>query len=103
MAHLKSAKAWNKKYNKGSTELYAKNLNLEVMRRILTVLVEQNPIKITNLAMFSRMNHVICKKYLQSMCKLGWIAFLSPDDYSLIKLTEMGIKIQVILDSLNYT
>ena len=67
-----------KGYNKSRLKIfYAKNLNLEVILRILQVLREHSPVKITNLAMYSRMNHIKCKKYLQSMCHLGWIEFLA--------------------------
>ena|SRR3989442_4572011 len=102
MAALKTAKARSKDITNDSKS-YAKNLNLAVLHRILQALVEQSPIKVTNLAMFSRMNHIVCKKYLQTMCKLGWIEILSHHDHTLIKLSEMGIKIQTALNFLGQT
>jgi predicted transcriptional regulator len=101
MVVLEIAQAGNREVTK-SPESYAKNLNLEVMHRILQVLIEQGPIKITNLAMHSSLNHITCKKYLQSMGKFGWIKFMS-DNYTLIMLTEVGVKIQKALNSLAQT
>ena len=93
-----------KGYNKSRLKIfYAKNLNIEVILRILQVLREHSPVKITNLAMYSRMNHIKCKKYLQSMCHLGWIEFLAHHDNNLIKITELGIKTQTMIDSLGQT
>ena len=100
MAGLGIAKVLNK--SKRGTDSYAKNLNLGVIHRILDVLGEQGPIKITNLAMYSRMNHIVCKKYLRTLRILGWIEFPSHASNLLIKITDQGKKIQAILDSLNY-
>ena len=102
MTVIKTAKARNKDITK-STESYAESLNLRVIHRILHALGEQSPIKVTNLAMHSRMNHIMCKKYLRSMCILGWIEFLALSGDNLIKLTDTGIKIQTVLDSLGFT
>ena len=102
MAVLKTAKTRNKDETK-NTESYAKSINLGVIHRILHALGEQSPIKVTNLAMHSRMNHIVCKKYLRSMCILGWIEFLALSGDNLIKLTDTGIKIQTVLDSLGFT
>ena len=100
MVAPKIFKIGNKSKTKDLGDSYAKNLNLGVTRRILQVLKEQSPIKITNLAMYSRMNHIVCKRYLESMNVLGWIELLSHSKNILIKLTDSGIKIQTMLDSL---
>src|SRR5437773_12309504 len=102
MAVLNTAKTKNKDVTK-STESYAESLNLRLIHRILHALGEKSPIKVTNLAMHSRMNHIVCKKYLRSMCILGWIEFLALSGDNLIKLTDTGIKIQTGLDSLGLT
>src|SRR5712664_10236 len=102
MAVLKTAKTRNKDVTK-NTESYAKSLNLVVIHRILDALREKSPIKVTNLAMYSRMNHIVCRKYLRSMCFLGWVEFLSYSGNTLIKMTDTGIKIQTVLDSLGFT
>ncbi|MGI0074028.1 MAG: hypothetical protein ACREA3_09475 [Nitrosotalea sp.] len=56
-----------------------KSINVDVMNRILKVLYEQSPVKITNLAMSSGLNYNTCKRYLHLMGIFGWIETSSED------------------------
>ncbi len=72
---------------------YGKNYNIEVIIRILSVLHENGPEKITNLAMRSGINHTTCKKYSYFMQKLEWIQVTSEKCNTYLQVTNSGIKI----------
>jgi predicted transcriptional regulator len=75
-----------------------KNINLDVMNRILKVLYEHGPIKLTNLAMSSGLNYNTCKRYLHLMKIFGWIETLSVDVAIMARITEAGRKIHNTLN-----
>ena len=75
-----------------------KNINVDVMNRILKVLYEQSPIKITNLAMSSGLNYNTCKRYLHLMRIFGWIETSSEDKIILARITETGRRIHSTLN-----
>ncbi|HYL67006.1 MAG TPA: winged helix-turn-helix domain-containing protein [Nitrosopumilaceae archaeon] len=75
-----------------------KNINVDVMNRILKVLYEQSPIKLTNLAMASGLNYNTCKRYLHLMKIFGWIETSSEDDVTMARITEAGGKIHSTLN-----
>lgn len=75
-----------------------KNINVDVMNRILKVLYEQSQIKITNLAMSSGINYNTCKKYLHLMKIFGWIETLIEDKVILARITETGRRIHRTLN-----
>ncbi len=70
-----------------------KSINVDVMNRILKVLYEQSPIKMTNLAMFSGLNYNTCKRYLNLMQIFSWIETSSEDKIVMVRITETGRKI----------
>jgi predicted transcriptional regulator len=76
-----------------------KNVNVDVMNRILKVLYEQSPIKITNLAMSSGLNYNTCKRYLHLMKIFGWIETSSEDSVIMARITETGRKIHSKLNN----
>ncbi|MBI3639148.1 MAG: hypothetical protein HY223_02425 [Thaumarchaeota archaeon] len=75
-----------------------KNINVDVMNRILKVLYEQSPIKLTNLAMSSGLNYNTCRRYLNLMKIFGWIETSSEDKITLARITETGRKIHSTLN-----
>jgi predicted transcriptional regulator len=70
-----------------------KNINVDVMNRILKVLYEHSSIKITNLAMSSGLNYNTCKRYLHLMKIFGWVETSSEDKTIMARITETGRKI----------
>jgi len=75
-----------------------KNINVDVLNRILGVLQDKRTIKITKLAMYSGINYNTCKRYLQLMRVFGLIENSSDDKSTMIKVTEEGIKIHNALN-----
>lgn len=78
--------------NMKNSEIITGSMNIEVMNRIMKALCDDT-MKITNLAMFCKLNHNTCKKYLQLMNKFGWIVISNNDKNILVKLTDSGRKI----------
>jgi len=70
-----------------------KNINVDVMNRILKVLYEQSQAKITNLAMSSGLNYNTCKRYLTLMKIFGWIDTSIEEKVTMARITEAGRKI----------
>jgi predicted transcriptional regulator len=75
-----------------------KNINIDVMNRILKVLYEHGQIKITNLAMSSGLNYNTCKRYLELMKIFGWVETSSEDKTIMAKITEAGRRIHNALN-----
>ncbi len=75
-----------------------KNINIDVMNRILKVLYEQSPIKLTNLAMSSGLNYNTCKRYLHLMKIFGWIETSSEHKVTMARITEVGRRIHNTLN-----
>jgi len=73
------------------TELqYAKIFNVDVMKRMLEVLHDRGASKITNLGMFSGVNHNTCRRYVHLMGLFGWIRIAYDGKSTIIHLTDTG-------------
>ncbi len=68
----------------------AKNFNVEVICRILSVLYQNGPSKITNLAMSTHLNHVSCKKYVNLLITIDWIEIEYVKAHTIINVTNIG-------------
>ncbi|HEV2192552.1 MAG TPA: winged helix-turn-helix domain-containing protein [Nitrosopumilaceae archaeon] len=75
-----------------------KNINVYVLNRILKVLYEESPVKITNLAMSSGINYNTCKRYLHLMRIFGWIETSSENKVIMVRITEAGRRIHNTLN-----
>ncbi|MFB5631462.1 MAG: winged helix-turn-helix domain-containing protein [Nitrosopumilaceae archaeon] len=71
----------------------AGSFNITVMIRILKSLSNNGPLKITTLAMHSRLNYSRCKKYLNLMNALNWIIFEKDGRSLKIRCTISGKRI----------
>lgn len=80
---------------------YAKIFSVDVMQRMLDVLDDRGPSKITNLAMFSGLNHNTCKRYVYLMSIFGWFEIAYDGKSTTIQLTENGRTISKLLLSNN--
>ncbi|MGH9878788.1 MAG: hypothetical protein ACRD5H_14240 [Nitrososphaerales archaeon] len=67
------------------------------MKRMLGVLDDNGPSKITNLAMLSRANHNTCKRYVYLMNILGWLEAAYDGKRTTIHLTENGRTVYKLL------
>jgi len=76
---------------------YARIFNIDVMKRMLAVLDDKGASKITNLAMFSGVNHNTCKRYVYLMNIFGWIEIAYDGKSTTMNLTENGRTIHKLL------
>jgi len=77
--------------SEASAELqYAKIFDVDVMKRMLEVLDDKGASKITNLGMFSGVNHNTCKRYVYLMGRFGWIRTAYDGRSTMIHLTDTG-------------
>ena len=72
---------------------YASSVKIDVICRILDVLCNSGPKKITNLAMLSGLNHLTCKKYSNLMELLTWVEITKDEKSRIISVTESGKKL----------
>jgi predicted transcriptional regulator len=72
---------------------YASSVKIDVICRILEVLCNSGPKKITNLAMLSGLNHLTCKKYSNLMEILTWVKITKDEKNTIISVTESGKKL----------
>lgn len=82
---------------KNHSQDYATSIKINVMYRILEVLCNSGPKKITNLAMLSGLNHVTCRKYSNLMKMLTWVEITKDKKSTTISVTEPGKKIWDVL------
>ncbi len=73
-----------------------KNINVDVMNRILKVLYEQSTVKMTNLAMSSGLNYNTCERYLNLMKLFGWIETSSEGKIIMARLFLSNAEFPVI-------
>ena len=78
--------------------LGTKNINVDVMKRILKVLHEQGTLNVTNLAMSSHVNYNTCKGYLHIMKIFDWIEISNHEKNTAVRITDTGRKIFIKLD-----
>jgi predicted transcriptional regulator len=78
---------------KNHSQDYATSIKIDVMYRILEVLCNSGPKKITNLAMLSGLNHITCKKYSNLMKMLTWVEITKEKKSTVISVTEQGKKL----------
>lgn|SRR5574341_1266979 len=76
---------------------YAKIFSVDVIRRMLEVLENNGPSRITNLAMFSGVNHYTCKRYVYLMSIFGWLEVVYDVNGTKIHLTENGRTVYKLL------
>lgn len=67
------------------------SFNIKIIVRILFALRKNGPMKITNLAMSSHLNHVACKKYVGLLVILEWIELRSDKKSTMISITSRGL------------
>ena len=67
-----------------------KNLNMEIIYRVLESLYQDSPSKITNLAMKTRLNHCACKKYVNWLESLNWIKIMHAKKNTIVNITPNG-------------
>jgi len=79
-----------------SSVQYAKIFSVDVMRRMLAVL-DEGPSKVTNLAMFSGLNHNTCKRYVYLMSIFGWLEVVYDGNTTMIHMTENGRTVYKLL------
>ena len=72
---------------------YASSVKIDVIYRILEVLCNSGPKKITNLAMLSGLNYLTCKKYSNLMEILTWVKITKVEKSKVISVTESGKKL----------
>ncbi|MFQ5439876.1 MAG: hypothetical protein ACE5DL_00275 [Nitrosopumilaceae archaeon] len=78
---------------KNHSQDYATSIKINVMSRILEVLCNSGPTKITNLAMLSGLNHLTCRKYSNLMKMLTWVEITKDEKSTVISVTEAGKKL----------
>ncbi len=77
------------------------NFNVAVLLRILSVLSQKGPLKITNLAMDSHLNHNSCKKYVNLMVMLDWINMIFQEKTTFINISMIGRTVLKQLEKIN--
>ena len=80
----------------------AKSFNVEVICRILSVLTQNGPSKITNLAMSCHLNHNSCKKYVSLLIALEWIEIIYEKNHTIINITSIGRIVLRKLEKINF-
>jgi predicted transcriptional regulator len=73
---------------------YASSVKIDVIYRILEVLCNSGPKKMTNLAMLSGLNYLTCKKYSNLMEILSWVKITKDEKSTVISITETGKKLR---------
>ena len=84
-----------------SKNISSTNFNVEVLLRILSVLSQKGPLKITNLAMDSHLNHISCKKYVNLMVILDWINMTYGEKTAFINISMIGRTVLKQLEKIN--
>ena len=79
----------------------AKSFHVEVICRILSVLTQDGPSKITNLAMSCHLNHNSCKKYVNLLIALEWIEVVYEKNSTIINITSNGRMVLRKLEKIN--
>lgn len=74
------------------------SFNVNIITRILKVLSDYGPIRISRLAMYASLNYKRCKNYLSLMEALNWLEIENDSNYILIKPTYQGKTILLKLD-----
>lgn len=84
---------------KNHSQDYAASIKIEVMYRILEVLCNSGPKKITNLAMLAGLNHVTCRKYSNLMKMLTWVEVTKDKKSTIISVTDQGKKLWDVMQN----
>lgn len=79
---------------------YAAKISINVIVRIFDVLYEDGKIKRTNLAGKAGLSYDKCVKYVNLMLLFKWIRFSDDDDGYQLSLTDAGINIMKMLESI---